>query len=98
MESKTDWINKTMETLDNTDRAECDPLLLDKVLHRIHHDRPILITVRSQMVWRIAALILVLISFNVFTLVYFSKTSGNSQNTAKSVANEYFSYLGSINL
>jgi hypothetical protein len=98
MESKTDWINKTMETLDNTDRAECDPLLFDNVLQRIKLTNPGVVTIRSQTVWRIAALILVLISFNVFTLVYFSKTSGNSQSTAKSVANEYFSYLGSINL
>jgi hypothetical protein len=97
METKEDWINKTMESLDGINRAESDPLLFDKVLKRIQHDNLAVISIRSRLVWRIAALILILITFNVFTLVY-SKTSGNSQNTAKSVANEYFSYIDSINL
>jgi hypothetical protein len=97
METKEDWINKTMGTLDGISRAKSDPLLFDKVLQRIQHDNLPVISIRSLLVWKIAALILILISFNVFTLVY-SKTSGNSQNTAKSVANEYFSYIDSINL
>jgi hypothetical protein len=98
MKTKENWINKTIVSLDGIIRAESDPLLVDKVLQRIQHDNPIVISIRSRRIWRVAALILVLISFNVFTLVYFTKTSGNSQNTAKSVANEYFSYLDSINL
>jgi hypothetical protein len=97
METKENWINKTMESLDGVNRAESDPLLFDKALQRIQHGNPTVVSIRSGLVWRIAALILILISFNVFTLVY-SKTSGNSHNTAKSVANEYFSYIDSINL
>ena len=98
METKEEWINKIMESLDGTKRAESDPLLFDKVLQRIQHDNPTIISIRSRMVLRVAAVILVLVSFNVFTLVYFTKTSGNGENTAKSVANEYFSYIDSINL
>ena len=98
METKEDWINKTMKTLDDTNRAESDPLLFNKILHRIQNDNPTVVSFHSRIVWRIAALILVLISFNIFTLVYFSKTAGNNQNNAKSVANEYFSYIDSINL
>jgi hypothetical protein len=98
METKENWINKTLESLDDINRAESDPLLFDKVLQRIQHDRPIIISVRSRMIWRVAALILVLISFNVFTMIYFAKVSGIGQNNVKSVANEYFSYIDSINL
>ena len=98
METKEDWINKTMESLDGANRAECDPLLFDKLLERMHHHKPKVISVYSRLACRVAALILILISFNVFTLVYFFGTSGNRQNTAKSVANEYFSYIDSINL
>lgn len=98
METKENWINKTLESLDDVNRAESDPLLFDKAMQRIQHATPTIISIRLRMIWRIAALILVLISFNVFTLVYFAKASGNSQINVKSVANEYFSYIDSINL
>lgn len=98
METKENWINKTLESLDDVSRAESDPLLFDKALQLIQRDKPVIISIRSRMMWRVAALILLLISFNVFTLVYFAKTSGNSQINVKSVANEYFSYIDSINL
>ena len=55
-------------------------------------------TVRVGMVWKIAAVILLLISLNVFTMVYFSKSSSGRANAAKSVASEYFSYVDTINL
>ena len=98
METKENWINKTLESLDDANRAGSDPLLFDKVMQRMQHDSPAVISIRSRMIWRAAALILILISLNVFTMVYFAKTPDNSQNTAKSVANEYFSYIDSINL
>ena len=98
METKEEWINKALESLDGAKRAESDPILFDKVLQRIQYHKPIINSIRSRMIWRVAALILVLISFNVITMVYFAKTSGNSQNNVKSVANEYFSYIDSINL
>ena len=98
METKEEWITKTMESLEGTDRAESDPLLFDKVLQRIQNDQLKVVSIHKQVIWKAAALILILISFNVFTLVYFSSSSDNSINTVKSVANEYFSYIDSINL
>jgi hypothetical protein len=98
METKENWINKTLESLDDVNRAESDPLLFNKALQRIQYGKPTIISIRSSMIWRVAALILVLISFNVITMVYFTKTPGDSQINVKSVANEYFSYIDSINL
>ena len=98
METKENRINKTLESLDGANRAESDPLLFEKALQRIQHNNPTILSIRSRMIWRAAALILVLISLNVFTMVYFAKTPDKNQNTAKSVANEYFSYIDSINL
>jgi hypothetical protein len=98
METKENWINNTLESLDGVNRAESDPLLFDKALQRIQRGTPTIISIRSRMFWRVAALILVLISFNVITMVYFAKTSGNNRINVKSVANEYFSYIDSINL
>ena len=98
METKVEWISKTMESLEGMNRAESDPLLFDKVLQRIQNHQPMVVSIHKQVIWKAAAFFLILISFNVFTLVFFSSSSDNSINTVKSVANEYFSYIDSINL
>ena len=98
METKEEWINKTMESLEGMNRAESDPVLFDKVLQRIQNHQPMVVSIHKQMIWKAAALILILISMNVFTLVYFSKSPDKDQNAVRTVANEYFSYIDSINL
>jgi hypothetical protein len=98
METKEEWIMKTMESLDGINRAECDPGMTEKLLKQTLYQEPFLIPIRPGMVWRAAALILVLISFNIFTLVWAAGKSDHGQYAVKSVANEYFSYIDSINL
>ena len=55
-------------------------------------------TIKRSMIWKIAAVILLLISLNVFTMVYYSKSSGSGQSATKTVASEYFSYIDNYNL
>ncbi len=55
-------------------------------------------TVRIGMIWKIAAVILLLVSLNVFTMVYFNKSSASTAKKTNPVASEYFSYMGTINL
>ena len=55
-------------------------------------------SVKFSLVWKIAAIILLLVSLNVFTMVHFSKSTESSSNTTKSVALEYFSYINHYNL
>jgi hypothetical protein len=98
METKEEWINKTMESLEGMHRAESDPLLFDKAFQRIRNRQPKVVSLHKPMIWRVAALILLLVSFNIITLVYFSRSSGEAESPVKSVANEYFSYIDSINL
>ena len=98
METKEEWINKTMESLEGMNRAESDPLLFDKVLQRIQNHQPKVFSIHKQMIWKAAALILILISMNVFTLIFFSRSGHHIENNVKSVADEYFYYIDSINL
>ena len=98
METKEEWIDKTMESLDGISRAESDTIFYEKLMQRIHQPGPDVFSIRSQVVWRAAALILLLISFNILTFLYFSGKSDTQGSTAKSVAKEYFSYMDSFNL
>jgi hypothetical protein len=97
METKEEWINKTMESLDGIKVAECDPLLFNNLLEHFHPPKSNVFSIQSKMILRLAAMILIIISFNVFTLVWFTRSQNNNQDYVKSVANEYFSYMGSIN-
>lgn len=97
METNEEKINKTMESLDGMDQAEMDPVIFDRILQRLRDQGPKVISIHKQLIWKAAALILILISINVFTMVFYTR-SGSSGNTVKSVATEYFSYIDSINL
>ena len=51
-----------------------------------------------SLLWKFAAVLLLLISLNVFTMVYFNKSSANSVKSTNPVVSEYFSYMDTINL
>lgn len=97
MKTKEDWISETMASLDGIQRAESDPMLMDKVLIRMN-EKPGIVSFFTPEILRIAAMILLLISFNVFTFIYFAGKSDMSDSAVKSVATEYFSYIDSFNL
>lgn len=98
MRTKEEWINETMESLEGIQRAESDPMLAEKALNRIQvHSRDV-ISFRTPMVLVAAAMILLLISFNIITFIYFPGSTDMHDNTIRSVATEYFSYIDSLNL
>jgi len=110
MNVKEQWTERTLGSLDGIRRAELSREVREKILQTFTDDRCQISdiryqssdiingTVRSSLVWKLAAVILLLISLNVFTMVYYSRTSGNAGNGAKSVASEYFSYMDNFNL
>jgi hypothetical protein len=98
MKAKEIWIDETMDALDGASRPESDPLIADKVWERIQSDEPVAVSFQPRTGWRIAAIILILISLNVFTMFYFDGKPDDSQKYVKSVAHEYFSYIDTINL
>jgi len=105
MKAKEEWVNKAMGSLDGAGRAELNPGIRKNILHGIREPGPgsrepgtIKDSVSYSLAWKIAAGILLLISLNVFTMVYYSKSSGNRQTTARSLATEYFSYMDHYNL
>ena len=98
MNTKEEWISETMESLEDIQPAASDPILAEKVMNRILHQKPVVISLHTPMVLRAAALILLLISFNLITFIYFAKETDTSENNVRSIATEYFSYIDSLNL
>ncbi len=96
MNAKEEWIAQTMESLDGLRRAESDPGTYEKVMSRIRPEGIRRMTLRPSVIWRVAAGLALLIGLNVFSMVWFNRPSGTSQSEAKTLANDYFSYIGTI--
>jgi hypothetical protein len=98
MNAKEQWVNNAMESLDGGGRAVLDPFVREKILQGIDKAEPGQDIVKTGLSWKIAAVILLLISLNVFTMVNYGRSSGNTGSTARSVAMEYFSFIDHYNL
>ena len=97
MNTKEQWINKTLESLDGTGRAGLNPFIREKILQRVRTPLPEQISLKFSRVWKIAAVIILLISLNIFTLIHLQRSSGTFQDQVKSVASEYFSFIDTYN-
>ena len=93
MKTKDQWIDKVMESLDDTDRALLNPMIRENILQGIQSPVYRQHTINSGMIWKMAAMILLLISFNIFTMVHFKVPTRATKDIEKSVASEYFSYI-----
>ncbi|MEI8007194.1 MAG: hypothetical protein WCI48_13390 [Bacteroidota bacterium] len=98
MKTKEEWVDKAMESLDGAGRAELNPFVRERILQGFSGTVKEQSALKPGLAWKIAAIILLLISLNVFTIVYYHKSSAGSSNPAKSVASEYFSYIDHYNL
>ena len=98
MNAKEQWVNTAMESLDGAGRAVLNPFVKEKILSGLAEPVRKQDTLKFSLVWKIAAVILLLISLNVFTMVYFSRSSGNGTSVSRSLAMEYFSFIDHYNL
>ena len=98
METKEQWINKTLESLDEAEQAGLNPFVQETILQRVKTPSFIVHSVSYKRIWKLAAVILILISLNVFTLLYFPPSSSTVKNPVKVIAGEYFSYIDIYNL
>ncbi|MCX6287187.1 MAG: hypothetical protein NTY96_08730 [Bacteroidetes bacterium] len=98
MKSKEQWIERIMESLDGAGPARLSPDAMESILKRMQDPGSRTDSVKLSLVFKIAAVILLLISLNVFTIVHYSSSSGSSKVISKSIASEYFSYMDHYNL
>ncbi|MCX6283949.1 MAG: hypothetical protein NTW31_06930 [Bacteroidetes bacterium] len=105
MNAKERFTDDVMSSLDGADRATLDQSVREDILRGMQgagygmRDAGYRIdSLKFSLVWKIAAIMLLLISLNVFTMMHFSKSTVSSLNATKSVALEYFSYINHYNL
>jgi len=95
MNTKENWIDKTMESLDGAGRLVLNHEVQEKIIKEILlHQRGKEMSV-FPMVWKFAAVIVILIGLNVFTFTH--STRSTVQNPERTIATEYFSYLDTYN-
>jgi hypothetical protein len=71
---------------------------VNRILEVKHDPVPSGEMIPFRMAWKIAAAVLLLISLNVFTLVYLSSSSATGQSASGSIASEYFFFIDRYNL
>ena len=96
METKEKWVKETMESIDHIGRAEANPFLYDKVMHRTQSTGKRGMTFTPATIrWAVICTVL-LVGLNVFSILHSSKESNSSRRTTNVFASEYFSYMNNF--
>ena len=97
MKTKDSWIDETLNSLDGIGRATADPDIFLKVQSkREQGDNTGLL--RQPWSWSVAAAIALLISLNIFGVLYYKEVRQLSQEVPAALAADYLSYLEPIKL
>ncbi len=93
MNTKEKQIQETLESIDSISRAEVPFDLGNKILQRVQKQNGKISLIKTKMIWRAAACVVVLVGMNIFSLVHFSKSKVESLENSNPIATEYFSYI-----
>ncbi len=95
MEPTESKVKETMESIDGMSRANANPFLYDKIMHRMQAAKQTRI-LRPAAIGLAMAFIVLLIGLNLITLVHYNKTSATQVDGTSLVKSEYFSYLNNF--
>ena len=98
METKDEWIDSVMESLDGTETRACPAELKERLLNGIPERGRTVPLYFSQTLWKAAAVILLLLGLNIVTILQYSRNEAGDSDSAGTVATEYFSYIDNFNL
>ena len=96
MNQKENWIQETLNSIDNIKRADASEELYENIAQRLQRRETKIISLQSNLVWRVAASITILIGLNVFTLLSQHTKNENKTGESNTFATEYFSYINQI--
>ncbi len=90
-------IEKTLESLNGMQKAEPDAFFYDRLISTLENREVKVISIAPRLVWQAAAGLLLLVAMNIF--VWSRATPNeNTQTAGNPVAQEYFSYMKSVQL
>ena len=98
MNTKARWIEGTMNALEGITRAELDPSIHMSLEEAIAMDKPKNPVFQKSLIWKLAASIALLVTFNFLTIFYLNKTKNTKQQMKTSFSAEYFFYIDDYNL
>jgi hypothetical protein len=96
MKTKETWIDETLTALDGMNRATAPHDLLLKIQERAAPVERKTSVLQRSFYWSVAAGIALLISLNVFGVLYYHQTQKITREVPAAVANDYLSYLSPI--
>ena len=82
MSAKDQWIQKTMESLDELPKAEPNPYLYEKITNRLQSRRGAVISVR--VIWKLSVGFAILLLLNVFAISKYRSQHSTRQDVATS--------------
>src|SRR5581483_737529 len=93
MNTKEQWIEQTLASLDNVNFAQASSVLKQKAISKLKGGKTI--NIPPKIVWRAAACIALLIGINLFSISHFNKSASGTvaSNHSGVFATEYFSYI-----
>ena len=99
MNPKERWLDQTLNSLEGINRAKSASGLYTKVALETLRPAQKKVPLRTPFYWTVAAGIAVLVTMNIFGVIYYNSPPQNTlPEITTSVASDYLSYLGPINL
>lgn len=95
MNTKEQWIQKTMGSMDEIHPAKCTPRLLEQIKENPFKANDPNFPFKPSLVLQIAAGLILLISMNVFSIIFYTRSTDNT-NAGNPLAKEYFSYIKTL--
>jgi hypothetical protein len=95
MKDHEKWMNETLGSIDNIQKAEFPYHLKEKILSN-NNSKGRVIYIRPFVKWAAAAIILILLGANFYSIVQFRKSNTISQNQNNVFYQEYFSFLNNL--
>ena len=98
MKTKEQWIEETLGSLDGIRRAE-SPEGFQKLVMAGLKEIPLKrILFTTANIWKVAAGLALLISMNIVSIHYYTKTGEVHTNPVETIATDYFTYIETIKL
>ena len=98
MNTKEKWIEDTLNSLDEIRRAPSTGDLLVKIEAKLAQPDAKTVRIQHSTDWYAAAGLALLITMNIFGILYYHKAQTPGQAAPSALASEYLSYLEPIKL
>ena len=89
MKPKDEWIQKTMESLDNVSQAESNPYLFEKIINSMQQPESSHWGISKGLIWKLSLGFGILLLLNIASIKKYNSQKTGSINTHSSADNEY---------